>query len=225
MSHHYDNVVDLPALRISLYNPYRKKADPPVKFLSLASVMVLGSASLLADTTPAAIAAAIADGVQHKTRRHHGLVLAPFSKGAFIEVYTPLTWITQRAAAAAREYRPFTVADAEPLLEPVLRVVANPVTPEKLQDGGSSVQHVVLQDERKTTTIQPLTSEPFSIDLQNAMGAKVSYDGLTVTFPLDALRQSRTTGKGDLVVVVVYTAGYEQRFTIKPKHFEKLPLE
>jgi hypothetical protein len=45
------------------------------------------------------------------------------SKGQSI-VYTPITWIRQLASDAAKEYRPFTIADVrEDDKAPVLRVV------------------------------------------------------------------------------------------------------
>ena len=47
--------------------------------------------------------------------------------GLWLEVYTPLSWVSQQAATATREYREFFVKDE--MLEPVVRVYAHPDTP------------------------------------------------------------------------------------------------
>jgi hypothetical protein len=65
----------------------------------------------------------------------------------WIEVFTPLSWVTQTAAAATREYRKFTLTNVTPeLMEPVVRVMVHPDVPAYLTAAGKvgtrSVQHV-----------------------------------------------------------------------------------
>jgi hypothetical protein len=90
--------------------------------------------------------------------------------------------------------------------------------------GTSSVEHVVLTSKDKQQVVQPLSKEPFTEDVQNAFGAKLQYTGLIATFPLDAVRELRG-GKADqeFNVIVVGNGRKERQFTVKKKHFERLP--
>ena len=146
--------------------------------------------------------------------------------GLWIEVFTPLSWVTQMAAAATREYRKFTLANVTPeLMEPIVRVIAHPDLPVYLTASGKvgtrSVQHVVMQDASRTITVQPVTTEPYDVPVKNAMGAEEVYAGLTALFPLDQVLALRA--KGEFYIVVVGTHG-EKRYKVKTKHFAQLPL-
>ena len=189
----------------------------------------------------------IAHGVKHKDD-NHALILrdsgqgfanamaafgaaqngyvAQTKTGLWVEVFTPLSWVMQMAAAATREYRPFTLEAVTPeLMEPVVRVIAHPDLPSHLTASGKagtrSVQHVVLQDKSKQVTVQPLKTDPYDVPVANALGAREVYAGLTALFPLDQVLALHA--KGEFYIVVVGTHG-EKRFEVKAKHFKRLPL-
>jgi hypothetical protein len=143
--------------------------------------------------------------------------------GLWLEVYTPLSWVSQQAATATREYREFFVtAD---MLEPVVRVYAHPDTPDVVSARGAagtrSVQHVVMQNRRRSVTIQPLASEDFVVETKNAVGGALTYTGQQVTFALGDVQ--RLFAEGEFDIILVGTSG-EKRYTVKRKHFERLPL-
>ena len=148
--------------------------------------------------------------------------------GFSLRVYTPTTWIAQQAADAAKAYRPFTTDDiTDEMLAPILRVVVYPDTPTLLTGAGmsaaSSVEHVVLRDANKTLVVQPTTEEPFTDTLSSALRDK-AYEGVTATFPLDALATLRgAKGDQEFLIVVVGAGTKERVFTVKSKHFERLP--
>jgi len=143
--------------------------------------------------------------------------------GLWLEVYTPLSWVSQQAATATREYREFFVTPE--MLEPVVRVYAHPDTPDVVTARGAagtrSVQHVVMQNHRRTITVQPLASEDFVVESKNAMGGSLTYTGQQVTFALGDVQ--RLFGEGEFDIIVVGTSG-EKRYIVKRKHFERLPL-
>jgi hypothetical protein len=202
--------------------------------------------------TNAAIARAIAKGAKGKNN-HHGLTLrdsgqgwlnglaaagaamnaangiytpAQTKSGLWVEVFTPLAFIAQTAATATREYRPFTPEDVtNDMLEPVVRVIAHPDTPDMVTALGAagtrSVAHVVMQNEKRGVTIQPTSMERFDVEAKNAMGGELTYTGLSLTFALADVQTLRA--EGEFFIVVVGTAG-EKRFKVKRKHFDELPL-
>jgi hypothetical protein len=149
------------------------------------------------------------------------------STGFTVRIYSPMTWVEQLASNAAKEYRPFAVADVtDEMMEPVLRVIVTPDKPTTLTGAGmagaSSVEHVVLRDEAKKTTVQPASKEPFTDTASSAL-RDATYQGLIAKFPLSSVRELRgSKGDGEIVVIVIGT-GKEREFTIKRKHFEKLP--
>jgi hypothetical protein len=148
--------------------------------------------------------------------------------GFSLRVYTPKTWIEQQASNAAKEYRPFVVADiTEEMLEPLLRVVVYPDKPTVISGQGmrnsQSVQHVVLRDEKKTLVVQPISKEPFS-DVASSALRDMAYEGIIATFPLDAVRTLRgPSGDKEFLIVVVGEGRQEKEFKVKEKHFERLP--
>jgi hypothetical protein len=143
--------------------------------------------------------------------------------GLWLEVYTPLSWVSQQAAIATREYRQFVVAPD--MLDPIVRVYAHPDTPDIVSARGAagtrSVQHVVMQNHRRSITVQPLGSEDFVVETKNAMGGSLTYTGQEVTFAFDDVL--RLFSEGEFDIIVVGTNG-EKRFTVKAKHFKRLPM-
>jgi hypothetical protein len=149
---------------------------------------------------------------------------APATKsGLWLEIYTPLSWVSQQAATAEREYRAFELTPE--MLEPVVRVYAHPDTPDIVTARGAagtrSVQHVVMQNRRRSITVQPLEREEFTEESRNAMGGALTYTYQVVTFALDDVVRLHQEGEFD--VVVVATSG-EKRYTVKRKHLARLPM-
>jgi hypothetical protein len=149
---------------------------------------------------------------------------APATKsGLWLEIYTPLTWIAQQAANATREYRDFVLT--EDMVAPIVRVYAHPDTPDIVSARGAagtrSVQRVVMQNRRRTVTVQPLSSDDFTVEAKNAVGGSLTYSGQVVTFALDDVL--RIFGEGEFDVIVVGSTG-EKRYTVKAKHFKRLPM-
>jgi hypothetical protein len=148
--------------------------------------------------------------------------------GFSVRVYTPKTWVEQLASNAAKEYRPFVVADiTEEMLEPVLRVVVYPDKPRHLTGSGmsgtSSVEHVVLRDENKRLVVQPISKESFSDTASSAL-RDMTYEGIIAKFPLDAVRELRgAKGDKEFLIVVVGAGTKEKEFKVKEKHFDRLP--
>jgi hypothetical protein len=149
---------------------------------------------------------------------------APATKsGLWLEVYTPLSWVSQQAAIATREYREFFVTPE--MLAPIVRIYAHPDTPDVVTARGAagtrSVQRVVLQNHRRTVTVQPLATDDFAVETKNAVGGSLTYTGQEVTFALADVH--RLFAEGEFDIIVVGTAG-EKRYTVKRKHFGRLPM-
>ena len=150
------------------------------------------------------------------------------SNGFWLVAYTPLAWIQQAAADAAKEYRTMSADDVnESMRDNVLRVFVHPDTPNDVTRGGmrgtSSVQHVVLRNKTRKIVIQPLSKEPFSETSQNAMGAKVEFTGLLVTFSMDDLRELRGAKQDQEFFITIVGDGREEKnFEVKKKHFGRL---
>jgi hypothetical protein len=220
-------------------------------YITVVVSLLLSAASASAQTASApaptvvspAVERAIALGRQKKNA-NHALVLrdsgqgfanamaalstprwqAPATKsGLWLEIYTPLSWVSQQAATATREYREFQVTPE--MLEPVVRVYAHPDTPDVVSARGAagtrSVQHVVMQNHRRSVTVQPLDREEFTEESKNAMGGSLTYTGQIVTFALDDVL--RLFQEGEFDIIVVGTSG-EKRYTVKRKHFTRLPM-
>ena len=148
------------------------------------------------------------------------------STGFWVEAWTPLSWIEQQASNAAKRYLAFTTDDVDgEMRAPLFRVVVHPDTPAEVTARGmlgtSSVEHVVLRCDQKKLVVQPLGLEPFTEDAQNAMGAKVEFQGVIASFPLDGLAAVR--GKsGEFFITVIGNGGEEKIFKVKSKHFANL---
>jgi len=156
-----------------------------------------------------------------------GAAAASNMKSGFsIRVYTPITWIQQLSANAAKLYAPLPMSGlTDEMTAPVLRVIVSPDKPFMLtgagMSGASSVEHVIIQDEKRETVLQPLTEEPF-VNVLSSARRDAMYDGVVATFPLDELQALRGSDK-EFYVVVVGNGTREKRFKIKSKHFEDLP--
>jgi hypothetical protein len=153
---------------------------------------------------------------------------APSSAGFSLQIYTPISWIEQQAANAAKEYRSFAASDVtDDMRESVLRVIVNPDTPTQVtaegMRGTQSVSHVVLRDESKAIVVQPTFKEPFTKEVSNAMGGKAVYQGVLVKFPLDAVKELRGKNGDREFFVTVIGDNKERDFKVKKKHFERLP--
>ena len=148
------------------------------------------------------------------------------STGFSLRVYTPRTWVEQMASNAAKEYRPFVVDDiTDEMLEPVLHVVVYPDKPTRLAgtSGPSPAEHIVLRDEHKRMAIQPLSKAPF-IDIVSPALRDMAYQGIVVTFPLEALREIRGPKGDEEFLIVVVGARTEREFRVSQKHFSGLPM-
>ncbi len=147
--------------------------------------------------------------------------------GFSLRVYTPRTWVEQLASNAAKEYRPFVVADiTEEMVEPMLRVIVYPDKPTMLVAGGthraSSVEHVVLRDEDKRMVVQPTSKEAFT-DMASSALRDMAYQGVVAKFPLSAVRELRgPRGDKEFLIVIVGERTREKVFKVKEKHFERL---
>src|SRR5688572_24902041 len=109
--------------------------------VAVAICMAAGLQAQQFTVTDAQIEGAVHAGLKGKGK-HHGLVLRDSaqswmaamsaggsgptaSSGFWLEAFTPLSWIQQQAAAAAKEYRTMSVTDVGPeLREPMFRVIA-----------------------------------------------------------------------------------------------------
>jgi hypothetical protein len=212
--------------------------------LLAAVCLTLGVGAGPASLDDSQIAAALAAGAKDK-KKHHGLILRDSgqgfvaamsaggtgptaSSGFWLEGFTPLSWIEQESARAAREYRTLSLSDVgEEYREPVFRVIAHPDMPNTVTKGGmagtSSVQHVVLRDESRKLVVQPIQKETFQEEAKNAMGAVMTFTGVTAKFSMDALRELRgANGDREFFITVVGESGEEKNFKVKKKHFDEL---
>jgi hypothetical protein len=149
------------------------------------------------------------------------------SSGFWVEAWTPLSWVEQQSSNAAKQYRSLTTGNVaeEAMLEPVFRVVVHPDKPNEVSRAGmsgtSSVEHVVLRSQDRKIVIQPLSLEPFNEEAQNAMGAKVVFQGVMAQFSLAGLATVRG-GSGEFFITVIGAGREEKNFKVKPKHFSSL---
>jgi hypothetical protein len=143
-----------------------------------------------------------------------------------LQIHTPLAWIQQLASDAARESSPFALENVtDEMTRPVLRVTAFSEVTAGATGGGWRIQHVVLRGERKAAIVQPLTKEVYSEHILKAMGGSTVFEGLRLTFPLDAVRRLRgDRGDGELVITVIDARGGATNVRIAKQHFVDLPM-
>jgi hypothetical protein len=75
----------------------------------------------------------------------------------------------------------------------------------------------------KRDAVQPLTVDPYQVDVQNAMGAKLAYAGVVAIFrvsDMDVVR--RASEKREFLVTVIGEGGKERDFKVKEKHFSRM---
>jgi hypothetical protein len=157
------------------------------------------------------------------------------SSGFRAAIYTPVTWIRQVAAAAARQRRPFTSDDLpSEMLAPVLRVFVYPSTvtwrdlgsplltsPRAL--GASSVIEVSLTDTSEKVVLAPLSKEGMNSAGVSPIGRSSVRDGVVATFDLSALAELRRAGKNSEFVLKVAGPSRSKGFVVKKKHFGRIP--
>jgi hypothetical protein len=157
----------------------------------------------------------------------NGTSYATQGGGFKVWIYTAEEWVCQRSFEAAREYRVLTHDELAPEdLANVVRVVAYPDTPTEVRAAGmqqqSSVAHVVIRDARKQQAIQPLAKQPFTEDVQNAMGARLQYVGVLATFDASEVEAIRRLDKKGEFHVTVVGGNEEKNFKVKDQHFARL---
>ena len=89
---------------------------------------------------------------------------ASANSGFSVKIYSPKRWIEYQSSLAHSLMRPFSIVDVTPEMKlKVLRVVALPKTPDRLDARGfsvaSSVARIVLMDKAKAITVQPIKEE------------------------------------------------------------------
>lgn len=138
-----------------------------------------------------------------------------------LQIHTPLTWIQQIASDAARRGRTFSVANVtDEMTRSVIRVTATGANATT-----TPLRHIVLRNEARAVVVQPLSKEAFSEHVLNAKGESVVFDGLRVTFPLDAVRELRgPAGNSEFIVAVIDAAGVETDVKISTAHLHDLPM-
>lgn len=147
------------------------------------------------------------------------------SSGFRVAVYSPIAWIRHLKAQAQKEMRPFTLADVtEDMRADVWRLKVSPSVPRKMNDtlGASSVSHAVLRNQNKTVVIQPLTKEPFAETVQSMGGAHLTYEGMDLTFPGEAVRALWGPQQDQEFWISVVGPDRKYDFEVKDKYFDKL---
>jgi hypothetical protein len=144
-----------------------------------------------------------------------------------LQIHTPLAWIKQLASDAATESRTFMPDDVtEEMTEPVLRVTtySKALTPVSGSRTGW-VRHVVLRNATKDAIVQPVSKHPFSEHVLTGQGTTTIFEGLQLTFPLEAVRRLRGPGgDGELIISVVGVNGEEKDLRITREYFQRLPM-
>jgi hypothetical protein len=160
---------------------------------------------------------------------------AATTTGFVVVIYTPTTWVRQAASDAAKQYKAFTRADVtDDMRAPILRVIVHADTPLEMTPNAryraASVEHVVLQDRKRTTAIQPLSLQPFEATVSNALGARETFQSQHATFSLAALQTLRGSADAEFVVTVVGSgadslgrARNEKHFDVKRSELKRLP--
>ena len=189
----------------------------------------------LSDST---IAEAIVNGRMQKSSHglrllENGLRWGPSSSTSAmtsrfrLQIHTPLAWIKQLAGEAAKQSRTFTLEDVtEEMTEPVLRVTAystalNPSSASR----GCWVRHVVLRGATKDAVVQPLSKAAFSEHVVSAAGGRTVFEGLRLTFPIEAVRRLRgPRADGEFFIGIIGVNGEEKDLKITREYLLELPM-
>jgi hypothetical protein len=144
-----------------------------------------------------------------------------------LQIHTPLAWISQLASDAALESRAFKLEDVtDEMTQPVLHVTAysGAVAPTS-GDRTCWVRHVVLRGAAKEAVVQPLTKVAFSEHVVSASGGSTVFEGLRLTFPMDAVRRLRDSrADGEFVISVIGVNGEEKTLRITSAQLQQLPM-
>jgi hypothetical protein len=144
-----------------------------------------------------------------------------------LQIHTPLAWIKQIASDAASEARTFKLEDVtDEMTEPVLRVTAysSPTSPSS-RNRACWVRHVVLRGATGDSVVQPLSKVAFSEHVVSGAGGSTVFEGLRLTFPMDAVRRLRgPRGDGEFFIGVIGVAGEEKDLKITREYLQDLPM-
>jgi hypothetical protein len=143
-----------------------------------------------------------------------------------LQIHTPLAWISQLASDAALESRTFKLEDVtDEMTQPVLRVTAYSGAIAPSGDRTCWVRHVVLRGAAKDAVVQPLTKVAFSEHVVSAAGGSTVFEGLRLTFPMDAVRRLRDSrADGEFVISVIGVNGEEKMLRITSAYLQQLPM-
>jgi hypothetical protein len=143
-----------------------------------------------------------------------------------LQIHTPLAWIQQLAADAAVASRPFTMSDVtDEMTEPVLRiVVCSEVSGAPTGAGALWVRQVLLRA-NGMTPVRPAAAMPFAEHVLSAAGNSSVFEGMRLTFPLDAVRRLRgARGDAELVIVMIGASGDEKAVSVTREYLQDLPM-
>jgi len=193
-------------------------------------LLLLTCSSALAqkvEITDDEIKRAIDYGVQHKKDfmglelHGGGKLFTPAYGGYRAVVYTPIAWIRNLSASAAKEFRTLSLPDVSQADKaPVLRVVIFPNQPSQMNQPCTSVTHAVIRDSSKQKVIQPSKKDPFEDTASNAFGATRTCQGISEEF--DIAEVAPLIQKGEEFYLTIAGAN-EGDIKIKPKDLNKLP--
>lgn len=152
-----------------------------------------------------------------------GGLFSGVGSGYRVILYTPRSWVANLAKTAAVGGDALSAAEVGAQdRAPLLRVVASPSAPTigSSTDRSSSVLRVVLLDEGRNGSLQPLQTRVFTTRHRGLLGAN-ALTGLEATFRLSDLETLRG-GAGEEFFVRVEGTGYTKDFKIKRKHLDRL---
>lgn len=171
------------------------------------------------------IAAAVAAGQQTPGRAPGLRLTAPGQLRLLL--HTPLSWIQQLSSDAAKEKRRFTPDDVtDEMAEPVLRVTVSidtrDIAAARSMNGTSGVRHAVLRGETSGEIVEPVSKKAYSEHVLAAGGGRAVFHGLSLTFPMEALRRLR--GAGNVILGVTGSGGEQTLIRLEERHFAELPM-
>jgi hypothetical protein len=142
-----------------------------------------------------------------------------------LQIYTPLAWIQQNAADAAAAARPFTMGDVtDEMTQPVMRIL---VYAESTGYGtpAPSLRQVVLRGADTDVVVSPNSKAPFSEHVLSAAGSSSVFEGMRMTFPMEAVRRLRGPhGDNEVVIASIGAHGAGKIVRITREHLQDLPM-
>ncbi len=151
--------------------------------------------------------------------------------GFWIEVYTPISWIEQLSSDASKDYRDLSPRDLEPEdLDAVLRITVHPDMPDRVTHKGmrlsASVEHVVIKPKgrKDEPALQPIYTREFDETARGRHGRRATFAGVEAVFDLEDLARVRELARdGEFDVIIIGSGDREKTFSVKKKHFDRLP--